>query len=136
MNAHAHVEEWIKQAQDIREAVAELAEVQDKALLASFGIGDIDSDDSTGEDVSVLDADSECESVLELENDGDSTNTLLSDEWVKSTLKLSRYKWFEFCERAEECTGKPQSELETLLDKIFQGIPIKAGTQHNQYPFL
>jgi len=54
MNARAHnVEKCIKQVQDIRVAVEELAEVQDKALLASFGIADRESDDSASEDESV-----------------------------------------------------------------------------------
>ena len=120
MNARAHnVEECIKQAQDIRVAVEELAEVQDKALLASVGIADRESDDSAGEDESVPDAISSSD-MSESECDGDVTNPHFSNAWIKATLKQSRYNWFEFCERAQEHTGKPLLELEPSLDKIFQ----------------
>ena len=75
---------------EIREAVDDLANTQDSALLASYGI--VDEESSSG---------SESESSDELPVDIDNQKCSFSDTFLIDTLKKSEYNWFELVERIE-----------------------------------
>jgi len=82
------VEEAVLEAQKIREAVEDLAQTQDKALMKAYGISDTnDSSDSCPEEDEDLNEPFES-NVVELPADISST--------LVSLLAESHYNWFEF----------------------------------------
>ena len=108
MNSRAlRVEESILQMKRIRETVDEMAQIQDKALLSSFGLHYADdSSDSDGNcsDSSVEDVTDGCALGIET-GPAPSSNLSISLESMATLMKQSNYNWFEFQERIVAETG-------------------------------
>ena len=107
----AAVEQCISDAQHIREAVDDLVNTQDKALLATYGVVDPSSD-----------SDSESESGGEVNDISTQTgvNLCASDTaTLISLLAKAHFNWFEFQERAELFLEQENPEiLITFANKI------------------
>ena len=88
------VEGTIVEAKRIREAINDLAHVQNNALLATFGIEvHVESDESEEEAGKIND-----ESMSESDH---SSYTGPEGEELMTLLQESHLNWFEFCERVE-----------------------------------
>lgn len=100
----AGVEKAITEAQKIRETVEDIACVQDKALLATFGIQESsDSSSSDTEDTEIVSANQKSKPSADIV------------DLCKKNLALSRYNWFQLKEVFDQEFG---DEAETLLDGI------------------
>ena len=115
----ALVEESIKEAQRIRDAVEELAQTQDKALMEVYGI--LDPADSS---------DSCCESDEEkepLEN----KMTELSADTLSTLVTLlieSQFNWFELQKRSMDVLeGRDEA---AVLSQFFQKVPQCGFEEH------
>ena len=107
----SEVEKCIAEAQEIRAAIDDLADSQDKALLATYGI--VDEDDSST---------SETDSSDEFSHDNDAQDLNISNSFLIETLKRCEYNWFEFVERIEAVIEGP-TDVSKGLDKFFHRIP-------------
>ena len=83
------VEQSIMEAKGIREAVEELAETQDKALMEAYGLLDLtdSSDDCT-----------ESDEEIEPQYKASLPDSLMTT--LSSLLVQSQYNWFEFHEKS------------------------------------
>ena len=129
------VEEAIVEARRIHEAVEDIAMIQDKALLASFGIGL----SSSSSDETDLDDEQVPTSLCEL------SPSLL--DLCKRTLAQSNYNWFELQEVLEAESGcdsgevlkRLQSDLPTLgftkcqIDLVSQSREAYMAVQSDAY---
>ena len=104
------VEKSITEVKEIRDAVDNLANTQDSALLATYGIFD-DSEESSNC------SSSENESSDELAVDENKQKFSLSDDILFETLKMSEYNWFELVERIEA-----EVEAEDTSDNVRKGL--------------
>ena len=92
----SRVEDCIHEVEEIRQAIDELACTQDEALLATYGTTDpVLSSDSGSEEEPTL-----SDSTTDLKGDLPDNHSLLS------TLRQSRYNWFEFSDRVTNMYGK------------------------------
>ena len=112
----ARVEKAIVEVQQIRETVEDIARIQDKALLASFGVSH-ESSDSSGE--SEPDDEHVSPSLCEL-----SPNLL---ELCRRTLTQSNHNWFELQEVLE---GEPECNSDRVLERLFYDLPTLGFTKH------
>ena len=111
------VEKSIMEAQRIREAVDELVQTQDKALMKAYG--NCDS----------LDSSDDCSST-DSENEVPQKDFVLSDDMLSSLCSLlvqSEFNWFEFCEKSESYVGSN----EHILQKFFEKIPECGFEKHD-----
>ena len=115
----ALVEESIKEAQRIREAVEELAQTQDKALMEVYGI--VDPADSS---------DSCCESDEEKEPLEDKTTELSAGtlSTLVTLLIQSQFNWFELQKRSMDVLeGRDEA---AVLSQFFQKVPQCGFEEH------
>ena len=110
------VEKSITEVKEIRDAVDNLANTQDSALLATYGIFDEESSNCGS---------SENESSDELAVDENNQKFSLSDDILFETLKMSEYNWFELVERTEAATedtfdNNARKELDGFYKRISQ----------------
>ena len=112
------VEACLHEAQKIREAIDDLASIQDKALLATFGVLSDSDDPLSTSDEGEIDTSEDFPNTLkdsETATPDNSTNTLnsiVSVEEFKSLLTASKYNWFEVVEIIE------QSLDDSLKDQV------------------
>ena len=120
MKAHtAKVNECIEEAQAIREAVEQLAEVQEEATLASLGIVK-DTESSSTSSSEPLD------SMDESTKEG-TCREGLEKYMILNLLHKSCYNWFEFVEQLESKHIVCNSEL---MEKIFcEVLPVLSESQ-------
>ncbi len=114
----ARVEQAIAEVQQIRETVDDIARMKNKALLASFGIDQASSSDSS---------DSSCEQT---EHEDDYTSHKLSPDLVelsKTTLSQSNFNWFELQEVLEAKVG---CNVSGLMEGVFCNLPKLGFSQH------
>ena len=110
MASHAlEVEKSIAEVKEIREAVDNLANTQDSALLASYG----NDESSSG---------SESESSDELPVDTDNQECSFSDTFIIETLKKSEYNWSELVERIEAETQESSEDISKGVEGFFKCI--------------
>ena len=123
----AQVEQAIDEAQQIRETIESIARVQDKALLASFGI---QYESSSSEETECNDEcgdESECNdkhvspSLCELSSD------LL--DLCKRTLIQSNFNWFEVQDVFEEKLG---CDAVSITEKLFLHLPQLGFSKHQE----
>ena len=92
-NLSAEVEEAITEALRIREAIDDIARVQDKSLLQNFGIIDETCTSSSDEDSETITT--SCEAIPpELD--------CLPADYFKDKVINSNYNWFEICAELEQ----------------------------------
>ena len=112
----AHVETFLKEAQELYEAVDDMARIQDKALLDSMGLSNssCSSDASSGEESDFLPP---CDSCLHFDNGKsvEESKPVPSNSSLAVTLAESDFNWFEFVERV--------SIKEASLEQFFLDIP-------------
>lgn len=112
----AHVETCLKEAQELYEAVDDMARIQDKALLDSMGLSNssCSSDASSGEESDFLPP---CDSCLHFDNGKsvEESKPVPSNFSLAVTLAESDFNWFEFVERV--------SIKEASLEQFFLDIP-------------
>ncbi len=115
----AQVEQAIAEVQQIRETVDDIARMQNKALLASFGIKQVLNSDSS---------DSSCD---ETEHEDESISLNLSPdilELCKKTLSQSSFNWFELQEVLEAEVG---CDVGRVMKRVFFDLP-KLGFTHHE----
>ena len=124
MKAHtAKVNECIEEAQAIREAVEQLAEVQEEATLASLGIVK-DTESSSSSSSEPLDSEV---SMDESTKEGACSFKGLEKSMILNLLHESCYNWFEFVEQLENNHTVCNSEL---MEKIFcEVLPVLSESQ-------
>ena len=107
----AVVEESIMEAQRIREAVEELAQTQDKALMEVYGIVDpADSSDSC----------SECDEEKEPLEDKTTRLSAVTLSTLVTLLIQSQFNWFEFQRKSLDVHEGRNDEV---LSEFFKQIP-------------
>ncbi len=130
----SEVEKCVQESQCIREAVEDLAHIQDKALLATLGIEDDDnSTDSEGEEEGET---SQYLEPVQTNPEPYLTPTIRSIVENNSTLvqalQDSGLNWFEFRERIEqEMCEVPPEALNSLLDRIVNCFSTLGLSQHD-----
>ena len=112
----SRVEEVISEVQRIREAVDDIANIQDKALLASFGITQSSNEGSSDDDT---------EPEKELSHKSFEVTPELI-EHSKQILALSEYNWFEL-QQSLEC--KVGCDFGPVLDRVYCKLPTFGFTQ-------
>ena len=115
MNSRAlRVNDSIVQMKRIREAVDEMASIQDKAVLSRFGVNYADSSncDHDCSDSDVEDPAERC--TLEI-TVPPSTKLSPSLEDMMTLMKLSNYNWFEFHQKILAETGDCGDDLDILV---------------------
>ena len=111
------VEKAMVEVQQICETVEDIAKIQNKALLSSFGIS-IESSDSSDE--------SEPDDVPVSPNLCKLSPSLL--ELCRKTLAQSNYNWFQLQEVLET---EPQCNSNGVLEKLFRDLPTLGFTKHH-----
>lgn len=113
------VENCIKEAREIYEAVRSLAQTQYKALLDTHGIESISSSEGTDDktDCSLCDSFSSHDAV-DIHVPGDSS--------LVTVMCESDCNWFEFVERVEDTSGLdiPWWDISSALEKFFLQTPL------------
>ena len=104
MSRAFEAEKSIAEVKEIRDAVNELANTQDSALLATYGIVDEESSSSENESSDELAVDTESQQKCSF-----------SDALLIETMKKSEYSWFELVERIE-------AEAEENISKGLEGF--------------
>lgn len=110
-----HVEECIQKAQEIREAVEELAADQDKAMLDAFGACGTELGILEHEDFSSEGSDIDASDMIE-----QSTSALPDDACLIDLLRSSEFNWFNFVDRVENSDSDMDGGL---LNEFFLRLP-------------
>ena len=124
------VENCISVVQKIREAIEDLAAVQDTAFLATLGIQPNDSSEE-----------SDCEDLENTEPEDLPSDTskvaprFLSTENLKVLVDSSQYNWFDVIERAEECYGVSGEQVASQLE-VALSEPTRLGLDEHQLQLL
>ena len=116
------VEEAIRKVQQIREAIQDLASIEDKALCQSFGLEvDTSSSDESGEDSGADDVESQASITEELE--------------LKEMLcnRTYNYNWFEF---VDQLPTQKQQQLSSLPTQLVVSSFSKCGLEEKEVDLL
>ena len=92
-NRAANVEQVLQETEKIREAIDDLAKIQDKAVLESIGVAHI-TQDSSEDSESDVDTD-------EYQQEESSVTTVIPEDVLKKTLESSHFNWFECISQLE-----------------------------------
>ena len=108
------VDKAIQEAQIITEAIDDLAKVQDKAILATFGVEpatETDSSESEGEEDMPM--------CLPAESTEKENQIALDD--LAHLMQQSIYNWFEFYEKVEALTEN-DTEVSAITESFFSNL--------------
>ena len=114
MRARAsHVEDCIKEVQEIYQAIDSLAQTQDQALLHTLGIESSSSSESSGEETDCSSSQYDSISAIDMSVPDNSS--------LAASLCKCDCNWFQFVERVEE--GNSDLYLSSNLEKFFLQTP-------------
>ncbi len=133
MNSRAlHVDDSIVQLKRIREAVDEMASIQDKAMLSSFGVNYSDSSDCD-DDCSDSDVENPAERcALEIAAvPTPSISPSHSLENMRTLMKKSNYNWFEFHRAIVAETDDCGDDLDCFSEFLCH-LPNLSFSEHEQ----
>lgn len=130
MNSRAlHVDDSIVQMKRLREAMDEIASIQDKAILSSFGVNYADSSDCD-DDCSDSDVEDPAERCA-LETTVPTSSNLSPSLENMTLMKLSKYNWFEFHQRILAETGNCGDDLDCFSEFLSQ-LPNLSFSEHER----